>query len=273
MQLPTGNCTSCSEPLVTFIPSDSPTSSSAPGTPVVDDVTLPCGHHYHYACLEEVYLLTPPLSHCPSCQQPIHTHSRLVVTLHTEGGVVHNHDLTEAFEEEAFFDANPELKLQRAFLGFCAEGDVEAVKGMLEAEGGVVGNARDEEGGAVHVAVLAQGQWQGAGQIATRGDVATRSRARLSSLGRRVRRCAKALGDGAPSTSPSNIHAIANKPTPTRRFAAILRRYSNPVLLRAGINDPFCRISPCAISLDQLYFLHIESAIMSLEAEVVTDCR
>ena len=81
---------------------------------------------------------------------------------------MHQHDLTEAFEEEAFFDANPELKLQRAFLGFCAEGDLEAVQGMWEGEGEVVVGARDEEGGAVHVAVRA-GRWEVVAWLLRRG--------------------------------------------------------------------------------------------------------
>ena len=61
---------------------------------------------------------------CPHCGANVINPSanRLLVILRNEGGVLDNYDLGTHLDEESIHDANPELRLTRAFFGFCAAG-------------------------------------------------------------------------------------------------------------------------------------------------------
>ncbi|KAI5776824.1 hypothetical protein EDC01DRAFT_624825 [Geopyxis carbonaria] len=161
---PTGNCAACAEPLYIpdsfsddddILPAPASSTSTFPSAQngLIDDVELPCGCHFHYACLEDSY----PISHhdCPFCGDAAPTAGPWLVVLRNEGGEQRDYDLGAALAEEAFMDANPDLKRARAFLEFVAAGDREMVREMLATDQArVLAGVRDEEGrAAVHVAV------------------------------------------------------------------------------------------------------------------------
>ncbi|KAL7275950.1 hypothetical protein RUND412_001074 [Rhizina undulata] len=154
-------CVACTNPLV--IPAEEEEEEAGSSMGIVDDIELICGHHYHWSCFADEYSAedaTPETKRkCPNCGKIIvdPVTEKLLVTLRNEGGLQRDVDLGALLDEEEFYDRNPEFKRTRAFLEFCAEGDVETVTDMIEEEPDLV-NVQDFETGqtGLHVAVQNQ---------------------------------------------------------------------------------------------------------------------
>jgi len=150
----------CTQPLIIPIEveddNDEEIETASMTAGIVDDVELLCGHHYHWSCFSDSYHSAENKTQCPTCNVVVvdPATSKLLVTLHNEGGVQGSYDIGAMLEEEAFYDNNPEFKKIRAFLEFCAEGDVTTVTEMIDEDAGVV-NSQDFETGqtGLHVAV------------------------------------------------------------------------------------------------------------------------
>ncbi|KAI5851369.1 hypothetical protein DFP73DRAFT_536904 [Morchella snyderi] len=150
-------CTYCTEPLIISV-EDEDTPDQCAG--IIDDIELPCGHHYHWSCFAEEYTSSDSArSQCPSCSTSTldPATGKLLVTYRNEGGTQTGLDLGALLDEEEFYDKNPELKKVRAFLEFCAEGDAESVLEMIEMDAELL-NAQDfeTEQTGLHVAVQNQ---------------------------------------------------------------------------------------------------------------------
>ena len=86
------------------------------------------------------------MNHCPTCGKDALTRStsgeeKILCNLHNEGGIQEGLDILPILKEESYLKAFPEERRCRAFLEFCAEGDVGAVLDLLnddedEDEGG-----------------------------------------------------------------------------------------------------------------------------------------
>ena len=83
-------------------------------------------------CLLEAY----SMDSCPNCGKSLISSTelgeqQLLCTLANEGGVQDNLDILPILREESYLKAYPEERKCRAFLEFCAEGDVEAIVDLL----------------------------------------------------------------------------------------------------------------------------------------------
>lgn len=152
-------CAHCKDPLTLEIEVDeddadvnaATSSATAPLTKTVpDDVSLPCGCHFHWyeketnqrlipiaeyrrQCLLDSYHLTS----CPSCSRDISSTSsagaqQILCSMHNEGGLQENLDILPLLTEESYLRAYPEQRICRAFLEFCREGDVAAIVDLLK---------------------------------------------------------------------------------------------------------------------------------------------
>ena len=80
------------------------------------------------------------LTTCPVCGKDISSLSpttgqqQVLVTVRNEGGVQENFDILPLAQEEAYLRTYPEERRGRAFLGFCAEGDVDAIVHLIRDE-------------------------------------------------------------------------------------------------------------------------------------------
>ncbi|RPB14822.1 hypothetical protein P167DRAFT_477571, partial [Morchella conica CCBAS932] len=181
-------CTSCTEPLIISV-EDEDTPDQSAG--IIDDIELPCGHHYHwycyYSCLIQFY--NPQ---CPSCSTSTldSATGKLLVTYRNEGGIQTGLDLGALLDEEEFYDENPELKKVRAFLEFCAEGDVESVLEMIEMDAELL-DAQDFETGQTGLHVAVQNQREDVIQLLLEKGV---DRAVLDNAGRNYYQLAVELG-------------------------------------------------------------------------------
>ena len=111
-------------------------ASSGAGSYVDDDVHLCCDCHFHWQCLlDESYELTS----CPNCKQNVisadpNGNQQLLCDLKNEGGLQEGLDILPILTEESYLRAYPEERKSRAFLEFCAEGDMEAIMDLLNNE-------------------------------------------------------------------------------------------------------------------------------------------
>lgn len=84
-------------------------------------------------CLLDAYSMTE----CPSCGRNILTigtsgEQQIVCNLNNEGGLQTGLDILPLLTEESYLKAYPEERRCRAFLEFCAEGDIEAMVDLLD---------------------------------------------------------------------------------------------------------------------------------------------
>jgi len=124
-----GTCAICDEPLL--VPdTDSPKSTT---TFFLDDVELNCHHHFRWSCFADYDREAPTnRSSCPACGSPtLSSSGLLIVTIRNEGGVTENFNLGAELDEEAFYDAHPQLKCARAFLGLMAQREFDAAAELL----------------------------------------------------------------------------------------------------------------------------------------------
>ncbi|KZV83350.1 hypothetical protein EXIGLDRAFT_656163 [Exidia glandulosa HHB12029] len=122
----TEKCCVCLESLT--VPSDSDEGPSE----VIDDVELPCRHHYHWQCI-----LDHPSSICSSCGADArNADGKLLVTVRNEGGVSEDYDLGAELEEEAFLAGHPHIGRAEAFLALVEQGDADAAEGLLRGDEG-----------------------------------------------------------------------------------------------------------------------------------------
>lgn len=134
-------CVVCEKPLILPIDengddsdSDLPVAGSSNASYVDDDVHLRCGCHFHWQCLlDTCYEVTS----CPHCKAYLtdadgNGNQKLLCDLKNEGGLQKALDILPLLTEESYLRAYPEERKSRAFLEFCAQGDVPALVGMLD---------------------------------------------------------------------------------------------------------------------------------------------
>ncbi|KAL8699163.1 MAG: hypothetical protein Q9201_006156 [Fulgogasparrea decipioides] len=136
-------CTACNEPLTVEVDLEDDEEAhditgSSTGTVVPDSVELQCGCYFHWQCLLDAYEVTQ----CPHCCKEVSSHTpsgaeQILCNLNNEGGLQEGLDILPILKEESYLKAFPEERRCRAFLEFCAEGDVGAI---LE----LVNNQEDE---------------------------------------------------------------------------------------------------------------------------------
>jgi hypothetical protein len=126
-------CKVCTDPLLTPAEDDEPS--------VPDDLTLPCGCHYHWQCLlDQASHIALSLT-CPSCDvylpvnragpsatNPIfpepQDQTRILTRYASEAGVEEDYDILPTLTEEAYLESHPDERRTRAFQTLCGEGDV-----------------------------------------------------------------------------------------------------------------------------------------------------
>ncbi|KAH8153665.1 uncharacterized protein LAJ45_02478 [Morchella importuna] len=163
----TALCTSCTEPLIISV-EDEDTPDQSAG--IIDDIELPCGHHYHWSCFAEEYTSGDSArSQCPSCSTSTldSATGKLLVTYRNEGGIQTGLDLE-----------------------FCAEGDVESVLEMIEMDAELL-DAQDFETGQTGLHVAVQNQREDVIQLLLEKGV---DRAVLDNAGRNYYQLAVELG-------------------------------------------------------------------------------
>ena len=92
-----------------------------------DDVELICSHHLHYDCARELHGQSMHLR-CPICEKSLLTDGKLLVTIRNEGGTTLEYDLGTDLEEQT---GSPQDALNEAFLSFCFDSDMDAIKEVL----------------------------------------------------------------------------------------------------------------------------------------------
>ena len=90
-------------------------------------------HAFFRQCLLDAYSITE----CPKCNGNLISLSetgeqQLLCDLKNEGGLQEGLDILPILTEESYLKAYPEERRCRAFLEFCAEGDVEAIVDLLQ---------------------------------------------------------------------------------------------------------------------------------------------
>ncbi|KAL8669204.1 MAG: hypothetical protein Q9168_006202 [Polycauliona sp. 1 TL-2023] len=111
-------------------------NATASGTVVPDSVKLTCGCYFHWQCLLDAYEMVE----CPNCSQTVSSQSstseeQVLCNLNNEGGLQEGFDILPILREESYLKAFPEERRSRAFLEFCAEGDVGAILGLINDDG------------------------------------------------------------------------------------------------------------------------------------------
>ncbi|KAI4216778.1 MAG: hypothetical protein LQ351_000727 [Letrouitia transgressa] len=96
-------------------------------------------------CLVDAYNLTT----CPNCARDISSHNsagieQVLCSLDNEGGLQHEVDILPLLKYESYNKAFPEEQRPRAFLAFCAEGDIGTVIDEINDNGD---DSDDEYGG------------------------------------------------------------------------------------------------------------------------------
>ncbi|KAI4250345.1 MAG: hypothetical protein L6R42_008750 [Xanthoria sp. 1 TBL-2021] len=125
-------CTACGKPLTLEIDLDEEDEydqdATASGTEVPDSVELS-------QCLLDAY----EMIQCPKCAKDVSSHTssgeeQVLCSLNNEGGLQQAFDILPILKEESYLKAFPEERRCRAFLEFCAEGDVGAILDLVNAE-------------------------------------------------------------------------------------------------------------------------------------------
>lgn len=134
-------CAVCEKPLTLLVEedndgenSDIPVAASSDSSDIDDDVTLHCGCHFHWQCLLDT---SYELTSCPNCKTNIsntdtHGNLQILCDLKNEGGLQESLDILPVLTEESYLKAYPEERKSRAFLEFCAQGDVPAIIDVLD---------------------------------------------------------------------------------------------------------------------------------------------
>lgn len=76
---------------------------------------------------------------CPNCSKDVSSHTssgeeQVLCNLENEGGLQEGFDVLPILKEESYLKAFPEERRCRAFLEFCAEGDVGAILDLINSE-------------------------------------------------------------------------------------------------------------------------------------------
>ncbi|KAL8805065.1 MAG: hypothetical protein Q9182_002155 [Xanthomendoza sp. 2 TL-2023] len=107
-------------------------------------------------CLLDAYEMTQ----CPTCARNVSSRSssgeeQVLCNLENEGGLQEAYDILPILKEESYLKAFPEERKCRAFLEFCAEGDVGAILDLINGdEHDDAGMSTDEEGAAKPIDIL-----------------------------------------------------------------------------------------------------------------------
>ena len=166
------NCVACEKPLTLTVEAydeddvgqDVGSSSTTNVYTVPDSVEMQCGCHFHWfvfrrmnvvlrhatdswlvrQCLLDAYSMTE----CPKCGRDISTtgasgEQQILCNLNNEGGLQTGLDILPLLSEESYLKAYPEERRCKAFLEFCAEGDIEAIVDLLDNDEATAGEDSD----------------------------------------------------------------------------------------------------------------------------------
>ena len=137
-------CVVCENPLMLLVDEEEqeegeedsvvPVTGSSNASYVDDDVHLHCGCHFHWQCLLDT---SYEITSCPNCKANVMSadfngNQQLLCDLKNEGGLQEALDILPLLTEESYLRAYPEERKSRAFLDFCAQGDVPAIVGLLD---------------------------------------------------------------------------------------------------------------------------------------------
>ncbi|ROW13281.1 hypothetical protein VPNG_05483 [Cytospora leucostoma] len=126
-------CKVCTDPLLTPVEDDEPA--------VPDDLTLPCGCHYHWQCLLDQATHIALHLTCPSCDAYLpanragpsvtntvfltpQSQTQILTRYASDAGVEEDYDILPTLTEEAYLESHPEERRTRAFQTMCGEGDI-----------------------------------------------------------------------------------------------------------------------------------------------------
>ncbi|KAL9608194.1 MAG: hypothetical protein Q9167_006954 [Letrouitia subvulpina] len=158
------HCKTCRKPLIIDIDPEEndelDVASRSETIPPTRSITVPDDVGLNYA-----YNLTI----CPNCAQDISSHTaasleQIICSINNEGGLQHEVDILPLLKEESYLKAFPEERKSRAFLEFCAEGDIGAILDLVNGDSDV---SDDEYGGEEEMQV---GETNGQEGILTRID-------------------------------------------------------------------------------------------------------
>lgn len=124
-------CTICYEPLL--VPND---NNPLEPSYVIDDVQLPCSHHFHKSCLLE-YAASSPDGHerCVLCRANVlDNRGAFIVTVRTENGSTGTMDLGREIDEQRYFQANPEAERAQVFLFLMSQMEFDEAEKLLKGE-------------------------------------------------------------------------------------------------------------------------------------------
>ncbi|KLU83672.1 hypothetical protein MAPG_02724 [Magnaporthiopsis poae ATCC 64411] len=139
-------CVSCKDPLV--LGTDEDEMEDGDNAPVPDDLSLPCGCHFHWQCFLDSASDVAITLKCPSCgsylptnqaggpsvTNPVFPASQEVVIVtryESEGGVQENYNILPDVTEEAYLLTHPEFRPAHAFHSMCAEGNAEELLAII----------------------------------------------------------------------------------------------------------------------------------------------
>ena len=99
------------------------------------------------------------MTQCPSCSSNVLSHSpsgaeQILCNVNNEGGLQEGFDILPILREESYLKAFPEERKSRAFLEFCAEGDVGAILDLINGEDEDFSVNGDDKGAAKSIDVL-----------------------------------------------------------------------------------------------------------------------
>ena len=133
------SCVVCQKSLILHVEdeeNDEDMSDPTEDLPIDDDVLLPCKCHFHWQCLLDSSF---EVTNCPNCNTHVvnvdsNGTQQLLCDLNNEGGLQKGQDILPILNEESYLRAYPEERKARAFLQFCADGDIEAIVDVLRIE-------------------------------------------------------------------------------------------------------------------------------------------
>ncbi|KAL8388328.1 hypothetical protein RB595_009306 [Gaeumannomyces hyphopodioides] len=138
-------CANCKDPLVLSTDEDEMEDDNS--APVPDDLSLPCGCHFHWQCFLDSASDVAITLKCPSCGGYLPTNQAgpsatnsvfpasqdvaIVTRYESEGGVQENYNILPDVTEEAYLLTHPEFRPAHAFHSMCAEGNAEELLAII----------------------------------------------------------------------------------------------------------------------------------------------
>ncbi len=100
---------------------------------------LACCYHTNWGYCRQCLLDSYEIVQCPQCSKDVSSRNssgeeQVLCNLNNEGGLQEGFDILPILKEESYLRAFPEERRCRAFLEFCAEGDVGAILDLINSD-------------------------------------------------------------------------------------------------------------------------------------------